>query len=156
MNKPLVDSILEHIHPDKSESERIDDTAFDKTENFVQSYFKTDYATLIYNSVESNFDLRKAAILLDILIWSTPDNGTKLDQLTHNWISSEDQKKVKLMLYRFEWLPDSQTWPQISEEIILKFPNLKMLVNYYSMELESSKSGYRNIEKLEQIIRNCS
>ncbi len=149
----LLSEILEDIKPNNGELDIIGQNAFEKVDVLVKHHFEEDFCQLLVDSIEPNTDLRKIAIILDILVWSTPDNGTKLNTLTFGWLESGDLTKIKCILFRHEWLPANETWESNSERILQADDNLKDLVEYYSEEVEYSKnSGMRRIKKLQGLI----
>jgi hypothetical protein len=155
LKNSLFNSILDNIYPDNKRSEIINQKAFDQIDVFVNLHFKDDFCQMIINSIGPETDLRKVAIMLDILVWSTPDNGTKLDKLTKGWLESGDLNKVKCLLYRHEWLPTNIEWKTCASDIIKFDYNLKKLVDYYTEEVEySKKTGLRRTELLVELIKN--
>ncbi|MBW8244315.1 hypothetical protein K1F50_16010 [Muricauda oceani] len=158
MNKidsTLLWEILEDIRPENKEADVIGQITFEKVDVLVKNHFERDFCQLLLDSIEVSTDLRKIAIILDILTWSTPDNGTKLDRLTSDWLESGDLTKIKCILFRHEWLPENEEWKKKSESIIKADESLIDLVQYYNEEVEYFKNtGIRRIEKLRRLINS--
>ncbi|GGG03075.1 hypothetical protein [Pontibacter amylolyticus] len=156
IDENLFRSILEHIDPELDDDKEIKGRAFDLIDILVENHYDDDFCQLIINSIKPGTDLRKVARILDILIWSTPDNGTKLDRLTSNWLNSGDKLKVKTLLFRKDWLPSEDSWSK--ENIVIKehFPELIELADFYSEEIELfNKTGLRRINKLKELIKTA-
>jgi hypothetical protein len=152
----LFQSILENIDPDLDDEQEIKSKAFDFIDLLVDGHFEDDFCQLLINSIKPNTDLRKVSRVLDILIWSTPDNGSKLDKLTSNWLISNDKLKIKVILFRKDWLPKDEHWPQERGHIKRVCPELNFIVDYYSNELNSwRKTGLRRIDELKEIIKTA-
>ncbi|CAM1341637.1 hypothetical protein [Tenacibaculum amylolyticum] len=135
IEKMLFQSILDNLYPENEPLEMIGDLAFDNIDILVNKYFDDNFSQLIINSIEPQTDLRKIALIFEVLVWSTPDNGEKMDSDTKNWLESKDLTKIKCMLFRHDWLPLNQNWEKLSKEIILMNSKLKNLIEYYTDEL---------------------
>src|SRR4051812_28835395 len=98
-DEELINQIFEHLHPDKPESEQITDEAFDLIDVFVDKYPNEDLAELVYNSTINSNEIWKISCVLDIMIWSTMDNGEKLLETTSSWIQGTNKRKLELALY---------------------------------------------------------
>jgi hypothetical protein len=147
-DKEIIRSISAGLIYKNSGEIDITDHAFGQIDLFVNRYFDSDFCEVIINSLEDNTDLRKIARMLDVLIWSTPDNGTKLDRLIHDWIISDDKRKVQMILFREDDFP--RRTPVENKEVLsmvkIKFPDLSGLCDYHINELE-----YRNENKRRQM-----
>ena len=134
----LLKDILDSILYEENGGTDITQEDFDLTDIFVDRYFKIDFTQVIIDSLQSNSDLRKVGTLLDILIWSTPDNGTKLDSLIHDWITSNDKTKIEILLLREEWFPrtDRDENTKVLESVKQKFPEFTDLCKYYIDEFD--------------------
>ncbi|MEQ8478536.1 hypothetical protein [Fulvivirga sp.] len=148
-----INSIFENIDPDASHQDEIKDKAFDLIDEFVAQHFEEDFCELLISKIEPKTDLRKVARTLDILVWSTPDNGKRLDKLTRNWLNSNDGNKIRAILFRKDWLP-THDWEELSKNIIYKDTTLKPLIDYYTRELDYwRRTGLRNLGLLEEAIK---
>lgn len=150
----LVDKILDGFYYEDSGVSRANQQGFDQTDIFVDRYFNEDFAEIIYNSITKDTDLSKVATLFDVLVWSTPDNGTRLEELVHNWITSDNKTKVQIILLRQDWFPrqDREENIKVLEKVKLKFPDLAELCNYHLEEFDyQKKTGLRRIELLFKI-----
>lgn len=158
MNKidsTLLSEILEDIRPENKKADVIGHLVFEKVDVLVKNHFEGDFCQLLLDSIEMSTDLRKIAIVLDMLIWVTPDNGTKLDRLTSDWLESGDLTKIKCILFRHEWLPEDEKWKKKSESILKADKSLSDLVQYYNEEVEYNKNtGLRRIGRLRRLINS--
>lgn len=149
----LFKSIMDDLHPEKEMSKMIGAIAFEKIGILSEKYFNINFCQLIINSIESEFEVRKVALIFDVMVWSTPDNGKKLDFLTKNWVGSEDLIKIKSMIFRYEWLPINLDWKKLSRQIIKQDNRLADLVKYYEEELNYwNTTGLRRTELLKEKI----
>jgi len=157
IDENLFQSILDNLNPENRDLEMIESLAFDKIDILVEKYFNENLSQLIINSIKPKTDLRKVALIFEVLVWSTPDNGEKIDLETENWLDSNNLNKIKCMMYRHDWLPPNQNWEKISKKIIILERELKSLVEYYTDEmLHWKKTGGRRTELLKKIIKTTA
>lgn len=123
-DKELILEICNNLYPEADESKAISQKAFDLIDTFVKRYFDIDFAQLLIDSLPVQNDFRKTALILDILVWSTPDNGEKMDKLTSDWLYSGDIRKVKSILFLEDWLPSFGTWLEVKANLNEHFPEL--------------------------------
>lgn len=146
-----IEKICSFIHPDESELGELQSEVFGYVDEFVLKHFDEDFCEVLFCALPEKIDLRKIGRLLDILIWSTPDNGTKLHELTKDWIRSDNPLKIEIQLSRMEWLPDSNDWYVQSSKIKAYFPKLQSLCAFYDEELiRWTTNGSRQILQLKQ------
>lgn len=153
-DKELLKTILDGIQYKASGETDITIQAFDETDIFVDCYFDDDFAQIIINSIGPDTDLRKVARLLDILVWSTPDNGTKLDSLIENWIESNDKTKIEIILLREDNFPRYDRYENITvlERVKQEFPEFIELCNYHIEEFNYQKeTGLRRMDILYKL-----
>ena len=149
----LIKTIFAHIDPDASHQDEINDKAFDLIDEFVSRYFEEDFCELLIANIKTKTDLIKVARTLDILVWSTPDNGKRVDALTGHWLNSNDGNKIRAILFRKDWLPNSD-WQELSKHLAHQETTLKPIIDYYTNELDYWKqSGLRNLELLEEAVK---
>lgn len=147
-NPELLNAILDQLIYQEDGSIKINQEAFDLIDVFVERYFNTDFAQVIINSLKPDTDLRKTARILDILIWSTPDNGVKLRRLISNWIRSGDKTKVEIILKREDEFPGENIEKNkgVLEKVKMQFPCFKNLCDYHISEFEYwSKTNNRRM-----------
>ena len=155
----LIENILHEIYYENSGELRADQNGFDQCDIFVNLYFNENFPEIIYNSLKKETDLAKISSLLDILVWSTPDNGKKLEELISNWITSKDKIKVEIILLRQDWFPRQNREENIKvlENVKQKFPEFVELCNYHIDEFDYQReNGLRRMKPLYLLIEKRS
>ncbi|HEX8015737.1 MAG TPA: hypothetical protein VF465_10935 [Flavobacterium sp.] len=139
----LIETILDGIYYEITDELRANEKGFNQADIFVDLYFKENFAEIIFNSLKNDTDLAKIAALLDILVWSTPDNGTKLEKLIYDWIISDNKIKVQIILLRQDSFPRSERVENIKvlENVKQIFPELTELCNYHIDEFDYQKKN---------------
>lgn len=156
-DKELILEICNNLYPEADESKAISQKAFDLIDIFVKRYFDIDFAQLLIDSLPVQNDIRKTALILDILVWSTPDNGEKMDKLTSDWLYSGDVRKVKSILFREDWLPSFGDWLEVKANLNKHFPELVNLIDYHDREIQYWQvTGKRNMDQLRTILKTLT
>lgn len=139
MNEILQAKIAEalaHIYPEKDEPDQFDDVVFDLAEQLAELTGNKHIASTVYENSDKN--VQKLSILFDILIWSTPDNGTELLRETREWFLQNDPDKLELVLHITNVYP-YQPFDELEKrllEIRTDFPSLKDRCEYWLSNLQ--------------------
>jgi hypothetical protein len=122
------------INPQDPFDRDFDDSIFDLVDAFLEEYEASDYMKLIMDcSTDEN--IHKIGCLLDILIWSTSDNGKKLDDWRMKAFENENQRDIEVALCVTNTYPmtmnDIPALIKKLHEIEIKFPDTKPLCDYW-------------------------
>lgn len=109
-----------------------DDSIFDLVDEFLGVYESTDYIQLILEcSLDEN--IHKVGCLFSILLWSTRDEGEKVQNWRVQSFEHENQRDIEIALCVTDVYPmkDLVQFSGKLKEIAAKFPETKPLCDYW-------------------------
>ncbi|MBL7827252.1 MAG: hypothetical protein JNJ57_11515 [Saprospiraceae bacterium] len=120
------------LNPQNPFERDFDEAVFDLVDEFIQAHEDTDYIQyIIDNSAGEN--THKVGCLLSILIWSTKDNGEKIQRWRGLSLDNENQRAIEIALCITDVFPMADLNACINKlkEIALKFPQTEPLCDYW-------------------------
>jgi hypothetical protein len=136
----LLQDIYRGIDLEKSVLERIDPDVFDLVDILIS---ELEYDGLMNEILDNSNepDLRKIGVLVDILCWQTPDNGSYLFKQIAEWVRSNDRIKVEIALGVSDFYPidPSSAFKQELHRIESKFPALKARCLFWRESIENQE-----------------
>lgn len=109
-----------------------DDSIFELVDSFLSKYEDTDYIQLILNSSEK-VDIHKVGCLLTIMLWSTKDEGAKINAWRLDSFNNGKQRDVEIALCVTDVYPmkDLNAFLSILNKINEKYPKTGFLCEYW-------------------------
>ena len=105
---------------------KLGENVFDYVNQFLAVNESFNYPQIIYDQ-SSEIPSQKIATFLNICVWSTKDNGGKQAEETQKWFYSDDEMKLKTVLFLDYFTEkDLNRFRKRIEEIQIQFPKLKI------------------------------
>jgi hypothetical protein len=94
--KPVLARCIENICVERDNGW---DTVFDSVHQLVEEYGESGLADRVINEVPRIVPFEVVADLLNILIWSTSDNGSAITTSANSWLRDQtDNRKILIAL----------------------------------------------------------
>lgn len=140
IKKRLDEIFLKITINDKNPFERdFDESVFDLANDLIRAHEESDYVETIIE-LSNNIDAHKIGCLFDILLWSTRDEGQKVQEWRKKSLENGKEREVEIALCVSNAYPmiDLHRFLSVLDELTIKYPKLASLYEHWKSSTQNS------------------